>query len=129
MNILIAEDDAASREILARICRKSSEHRVTLAGDGRVAWELLDDANRWFDVVFLDVQMPEYGGLDILKRLKESPLHRSVETVMCTASNDRSTIVEAIGLGAKHYIVKPCKEEVVLAKLKQIIEKRAPDSR
>lgn len=129
MNILIAEDDAASREILARICKKSPEHRVTLAQDGKAAWELLDDPKRWFDVVFLDVQMPECGGMDILKRLKESPLHRSVETVMCTASNDRGTIVEAIGLGARHYIVKPCKEEVVLAKLKQIIEKRSADSR
>jgi len=129
MHILIAEDDASSREILARICKKSPGHHVTLAGDGRAAWALLDDPKRWFDVVFLDVQMPDLGGLDVLKRLKESPLHRSVETVMCTASNDRATITEAIGLGARHYLIKPCKEEVVLAKLKQIDEKRATESR
>lgn len=129
MNILIAEDDAPSREILSRICKKNSSHQVTLAEDGRIAWALLDDPKRWFDMVFLDVQMPEMGGLDVLKLLKESPLHRSVEVVMCTASNDRETITQAIGLGIKHYIVKPCKEDTVLAKIKQIDEKRLAEAR
>lgn len=102
---------------------------MTLATDGRTAWELLDDPKRWFDMVFLDVQMPEWTGMDVLKRLKESRLHRSVEVVMCTASNDRATITQAIGLGVRHYIVKPCKEDVVMAKLKQIDEKRIAESR
>jgi DNA-binding response OmpR family regulator len=129
MNILIAEDDAPSREILARICRKAGEHQVTLAEDGQVAWNLLDDPKRWFDVVFLDVQMPEWGGMDVLKRLRESKLHRSVEVIMCTASNDRATITTAIGLGANHYIVKPCTEAVVTEKLKAIDQKRLADAR
>ena len=45
---------------------------------------------------------------------------RSTEVVMCTSSNDRTTITDAIALGAKHYIVKPCTPEIVAAKLKQI---------
>ena len=129
MNILIAEDDAPSREILASICRKAGEHQVTLAEDGRAVWALLDDPKRWFDVVFLDVQMPEWGGMEVLKRLRESKLHWSVEVVMCTASNDRATITNAIGLGARHYIVKPCTEAVVTEKLKQIDEKRLAEAR
>jgi CheY-like chemotaxis protein len=129
MHILIAEDDAPSREILARICRKSGEHQVALAVDGQAAWALLDDPKRWFDVVFLDVQMPEWGGLDVLRRMRESTLHRSVEIIMCTASNDRATITAAIGLGAKHYIVKPCTEAGVTEKLKLIDQKRVAEAR
>jgi two-component system, chemotaxis family, chemotaxis protein CheY len=129
MHILIAEDDSTSREILAKICRKSGEHHVALAEDGQVAWALLDDPKRWFDVVFLDVQMPELGGLDVLQRLRQSSVYRSVEVVMCTASNDRATITKAMQLGVRHYIVKPCSEAAVTEKLKVIDEKRLAESR
>ena len=129
MNILIAEDDAPSREVLTAFCKKSGEHQVTLTDDGNAAWALLDDPKRWFDVVFLDIQMPGRGGMDLLKRLRGSALHRSMEVVMCTSSNDRATITEAISLGAKHYIVKPCTEAVVAAKLKLIDQNRVAAGR
>ena len=130
MHILIAEDDAPSRQILASICKKADEsHQVTLAENGQVAWALLDDPKRWFDVVFLDVQMPEWGGLDVLRRLRKSPVYSSLEVVMCTASNDRATITEAISLGVRHYIIKPCTEPVVTEKLRLIAEKRLAEAR
>jgi len=129
MNILIVEDDAPSRETLTQICKKSEEHQVTAVEDGQAAWALLDDPKRWFDVVFLDIQMPGLDGMDVLKRLRGSALHRSTEVVMCTASNDRATITEAVRLGAKHYIVKPCTEAVVTAKLKAIDQNRAAAGR
>ncbi len=125
MHILIADDDPTSREILAGICKKNPAHQVTQVESGQEAWALLDDPKRWFDVVFLDVSMPNWGGLDVLKRLRESMIHGSLDVVMCTASNDRNTITEAISLGAKHYLVKPCKPELVQAKLKQIEDARA----
>ena len=129
MNILIAEDDAPSGQILAQICKKSGEHQVTLVADGKAACALLEDPKRWFDVAFLDVQMPGWGGLDVLKHLRASALLHTVEVVMCTASNDRATITEAIALGAKHYIVKPCTEAVVAAKLKLIDQNRVTAGR
>ena len=129
MHILIVDDDPVCREILAAHCKKSATHHVTLAESGKDAWALLDDPKRWFDLVFLDVTMPNWGGLDVLKRLHESPLHRSTEVVMCTSSNDRTTITDAIALGARHYIVKPCTPEIVAAKLKQIEEAKATAGR
>jgi two-component system, chemotaxis family, chemotaxis protein CheY len=130
MHILIAEDDAPSRQILASICKKADEtHHIALAEDGQAAWALLDDPKRWFDVVFLDVHMPAWGGLDLLRRLRKTPVYQSVEVVMCTASNDRATITEAMSLGVRHYIVKPCTEAVVTAKLKLIEQKRLAEAR
>jgi len=129
MHILIADDEVGSREILAGFCRKEGEHHVVVAETGKDAWALLDDPKRLFDAVFLDVSMPDLSGLEILKRLKDSPLHRSTEVIVCTASKDRATITEAITAGAKHYLVKPCLEQVVVAKLKQIEETRAAAAR
>lgn len=119
MKILIADDDPVSRTVLAKIIATEPDHQITVAEDGRAAWALLDDPARSFDVVFLDLSMPKMDGFECLKRIKRSPLLKSTEVVMCTGSNDRASVVRAVELGAKHYIVKPCVPEVVLAKLKQ----------
>lgn len=125
MHILIADDEARYRDLLKHLFAKWPEHQLTLAEDGQEAWALLDDPKRWFDVVFLDLNMPKWTGLDVLKRLRESPLHRSVEPVICTARNDRETITQVIALGAKHYIVKPWSEKVIADKLRVIAAARA----
>ncbi|HWA27451.1 MAG TPA: response regulator [Lacunisphaera sp.] len=129
MHILIAEDDSTSRAILEKICRNSGEHHLTLAADGAEAWTLVDDPKRWFDVVFLDVQMPEMGGLEVLQRIRQSSVYRSIEVVMCTAANDRVTITKAMQLGVRHYIIKPCSEAAVTEKLKLIDQQRVAEAR
>ena len=125
MNILIADDEPRYRDLLRHLFEKWPEHQLTLAEDGKEAWALLDDPKRWFDVVILDLNMPKWTGLDVLRRLRESPLHRSVEPIICTARNDRATITEVIALGAKHYIVKPWSEKVIADKLRLIAASRA----
>jgi CheY-like chemotaxis protein len=125
MHILNADDEPRYRDLLRHLFEKWPEHRLTLAEDGEEAWNLLDDPKRWFDVVILDLNMPKSGGLDVLRRLRESPLHRSVEPIICTARNDRETISQVIALGAKHYIVKPWTEKVIADKLRAIEAARA----
>jgi two-component system chemotaxis response regulator CheY len=120
MRILIADDDPVSRTVLAKILTAQPEHTVTVADDGGAAWELLDDPGRSFDVAFLDLSMPKMDGFALLRRIRDAALLKSLEVVLCTASNDRATVVKAVQLGAKHYLVKPCTEAVVLAKLRQL---------
>ena len=124
MNILIADDEPRYRDLLCHLFAKWPEYKLTLAADGEEAWALLDDPKRWFDIVILDLSMPKWSGLDVLRRLRESPLHRSVEPVICTARNDRETITQVIALGAKHYIVKPWTEKVIADKLRVIAAAR-----
>lgn len=125
MNILIADDEARYRDLLSHLFQKWPEHQLTLAADGEEAWALLDDPKRWFDVVILDLNMPRWSGLEVLKRLRESPFHRTVEPIICTARNDRETITQVIALGARHYIVKPWSEKTIADKLRVIAEARA----
>ena len=120
MNILIAEDDPVSRAVLAKILAAQPDYRTTMAEDGALAWSLLDDAARSFDVVFLDLQLPKLDGFEVLKRVREAPLLRSVVVVPCTAANDRNSVVRAAQLGARHYIVKPFTAATVMAKLQQL---------
>jgi CheY-like chemotaxis protein len=119
MKILIADDDPVSRAVLAKIIATQEEHQTTMAEDGHAAWALLDDPARSFDVAFIDLSMPKVDGFELLRRIRNSPLLKSIEVVLCTGSNDRATVVKAVGLGARHYLVKPCAAEAVLAKLRQ----------
>jgi len=105
---------------MAAILGKWPEHQFTIVQDGEAAWAMLNDTGRSFDVAFLDVNMPGIDGIALLKRLRESPFFRAVQVVICTASNDRATIAAAIQSGTKHYVVKPCTEEVIARKLAQL---------
>jgi CheY-like chemotaxis protein len=120
MNILIADDDRLCREHLAAILAKWPEHRVAFAADGLEAWTLLNDRRHWFDLLFLDIKMPKLDGLQLMRRIRESVMHRSARIIICTSANDRTTITQAIQLGARHYLVKPCDEATLTRKLEQL---------
>ncbi len=120
MKILIVDDDAACRSVLHKIISSQPDHQITMADSGAAAWALLDDPLRIFDVVFLDLSMPEMDGFALLQKVRASPVLRSLEVVLCTGSNDRSTVVRAVQLGVKHYLVKPASATAVHAKLDQL---------
>ena len=119
MKILIVDDDPVSRRLLREILVTETGHQITDATDGNEAWALLDNPARYFDLVFLDVTMP-HSGIQVLSRIKESPILRSLRVVMCTATSDRETLTKVIQLGTRHFIVKPATPALVQAKLRQI---------
>jgi len=120
MKILIVDDDAVSRRILREIISTEPGHQTTEAADGSEAWALIDNPARYFNVIFLDVSMPNSSGLELLDRLRESPLRQNFHIVMCAATSDRETVQQAIKLGARHFIVKPATEPLVRKKLREI---------
>lgn len=120
MKILIVDDDPVCRRVLREILTGESEHQITEAADGNEAWALLDNPSLFYDIVFLDVTMPPPDGLKILRRIRESPILRSVRVVMCTAANDKVTVGKVVQLGGRHFIVKPATAPLVLAKVRQI---------
>lgn len=125
MQILVADDDPQYRDLLACLFEKWPEHHLTLVKDGLEAWALLDDPTLEFDAVFLDLKMPHWTGVDVLRQLNKSPLHQSVEIIICTASCEQDAIKEAIELGAKHFLFKPWTENTLADKLQQIQDARS----
>jgi two-component system LytT family response regulator len=121
MKILVVDDDPVSRRVLRQILASTEPDCViSEAGGGEEACTLLERANHGFDVVFLDISMPDYDGLELLARFRRSAALKTLPVILCTSSNDRATVVKAAAAGARHYIVKPPAAAIVAEKLKLV---------
>jgi len=106
--ILVVDDELSMREFLQILLEKEG-YDVKLACDGAEAIENIEsDA---FDLVISDVRMPNISGIDVLKFVKEKAPDTSV--VMITAFASMEQAIQAIKLGAFHYITKPFKVEEI----------------
>ncbi len=101
-SVLVVDDDAAVASSIQRVLKKAG-YTVSLAGNGTSAVEAIRD--RPFDVVLTDIQMPGMSGIDLLSIVRAYDL--DVPVVLMTGSPSLETALEALSLGALHYIVKP----------------------
>lgn len=119
--VLIVDDMATIRMTLQRHVRQLG-HRVTLANDGAEALRLLHD-NR-FDLVLLDVVMPEMDGYAVLDRIKADPLLRGVPVVMISGIDDMESVVRCIEAGAEDYLAKPFQTALLHARIRASLERK-----
>ncbi|MEP3479246.1 MAG: sigma-54 dependent transcriptional regulator [Fuerstiella sp.] len=104
MKVLVVDDEQAARYAMVKALR--AESRVILeAADGHSAFDLIQQHVP--DLVFLDLNMPESDGMDVLKRLGESCQSIETEIIVVTANSDVQTAVECVRLGAIDYLMKP----------------------
>ena len=117
--ILIVDDDTAIRESLETFLAFEG-YQVDLAVDGTSG--LLALESKAYDLVLLDLMMPDRSGLDVLKELRQ----RDVETpvMVITAYGSVENAVAAIKLGANDFITKPWNNEKLLIEIDQTISKR-----
>jgi class 3 adenylate cyclase len=119
--ILVVEDNAINRAALARRLGRDG-HAVTVAEDGGRALEILRE--RDFDLVLLDLMMPEPNGLQVLERLKADPRLRHVPVVMISALDDLAAVVRCVEMGAEDYLPKPCDPVLLRARIGACLEKK-----
>ncbi|MBB5349213.1 sigma-54-dependent Fis family transcriptional regulator [Desulfoprunum benzoelyticum] len=101
-SILVIDDEESIRRLLLK--ELANERRnVMAAADAAAAMALI--RNHWFDVVIMDLRLPDVHDLDLLIKIKEQVLH--VEVVMITGHGDIDSAVEAMKLGACDFIRKP----------------------
>ncbi len=107
MKILIAEDEVFSRSVLRRVLL-SWGHEVAEASDGEEAWKALsaDNSPR---LALLDWVMPNMAGIDVVRRVRESPWNqeRYVYIILLTQKDSKDDLVEGLAAGADDYVVKP----------------------
>ena len=118
MRILIAEDDQRIAEPLS-VALSSAGFVVEVETDGEVAWYRGDTEE--FETVILDLGLPTLDGLTILKRWRSA--NRNSPVLVLTARGRWEEKVEAIEAGADDYVVKPCRVEEVLARVRAIIRR------
>ncbi len=117
MNVLVVDDEEPFRLLIERRLT-SSRHRVECVASGEAALERLSDRN--FDVVLLDLRMPGIGGLETLRRIRNELI--VCEVVVLTGEPDYDDCVEAMKLGAFHYLRKPTEPRLIEDTLRRAVE-------
>lgn len=119
MRILIAEDDFASRKFMLKFLTKYAEVDVTVDGQEAVnAFELAVEDGELYDLVCLDVMMPNMDGLEALEAIRQieagSNVTKRARVIMTTALNEVNQVDKAFQLGCEGYAVKPINTEKFL---------------
>jgi two-component system chemotaxis response regulator CheY len=127
MRILIAEDDLSSRLLLRKMLEPFGSCDVAVNGKEAVdAFRMAHDSGQPFDLVCLDIMMPEMDGQAALKliRAQESDAHclpsRAVKIVMTTALHDLENVTQAYRELCDGYLTKPLSRPKLVAMLKEL---------
>jgi DNA-binding response OmpR family regulator len=118
MKVLIAEDDRDFGNILSQYVTISG-FEVTLARDGKEAWELFNKDKP--DICVFDVMMPEMDGFTLAEKVKQA--HNDMPLIFLTAKSLKEDIVKGLKLGADDYITKPFDPEVLILRLNNILKR------
>jgi len=118
-SVLVIDDEPVLQDVLSTLLRGAGfdYHGATTAGDGLK--QLLDEE---IDVVLLDLMLPDRSGLELLPDIKAHDPHLPV--VVITAYSSVESAIEAMRLGAFHYVPKPFKNEEVLHLVRRAAERR-----
>ena len=127
MRALIVDDDTIGSRVLAKFL--SPYGQCDLVTDGLEAinaFVLASTEKRPYDVVFLDIMMPEVNGIDVLKAIRGLEEERGiaadkgVKVIMTTAMNDADVILESFSARCDGYIVKPIRKEQLFEEIRNL---------
>jgi class 3 adenylate cyclase len=119
--ILLADDNRVNRLLLARGLEQQG-HTVVFAEHGREALELL--RSRHFDLLLLDVLMPELDGYQVLAELKADAQLRDLPVIMTSALDELDSVVKCVEMGAEDYLPKPINPVLLNARITASLEKK-----
>jgi adenylate cyclase len=120
--ILVVDDNEDNRYTLTRRLKREGYTNLTTASDGREALEQF--ARLRFDLVLLDIMMPEMDGFEVLERLKGDPALRHVPVIMISALSELDSVVRCIELGAEDYLPKPFNSVLLKARIGASLERK-----
>lgn len=115
-HILIIDDEASLRQTTARILQRAG-FEVTTAASGKEGLALV--SQHPFDLVYLDIRMPDMTGLDVLKIIHEK--FPDLPVILFTAQPDVNSAIEALRRGATDYLLKPLKPQSVIDRTQTIL--------
>ena len=121
-SVLIVDDNTMNREMLARRLGRLG-YEPHHAANGREALELL--RTRPFDLVLLDMVMPELDGFGVLAAMKGDPALERVSVIVLSALDDTASIVRAVELGADDYLPKPFDPVLLRARIGACLAKKS----
>ena len=118
--ILVVDDNEMNRDMLSRRLKRLG-YSTVLANDGEKALEAIVENK--FDLVLLDIMMPNLNGYDTLERIKSNHLTQHIPVIMISAVDDLESVVRCIELGAEDYLFKPFNPVLLKARVAASLEK------
>jgi CheY-like chemotaxis protein/class 3 adenylate cyclase len=122
LTLLVVDDNEDNRFTLTQRLKREGYGAVACARDGREALELL--ASRPFDLVLLDITMPQMNGFQVLEHIKANTSLRHIPVIMISASDEIESVARCIGLGAEDYLPKPFNTVLLRARIAACLEKK-----
>ena len=117
MRLLIVDDDLINRKLLSAMLRGYGESDIAVNGREAIeCFKLGLDNNELYDIVFLDIMMPEMDGHETLQAIRSTEEERGIDmgngvkVVMVTALGDKQNVLSAFSEGCEYYLVKPIRQ-------------------
>jgi adenylate cyclase len=120
-HLLVVDDNKVNRLLLGRGLEQDG-HRVEFAENGLQALEKLNSGS--FDLMLLDIQMPEMDGYQVLEKLTSDLRLRDIPVVITSAVEELDSVVKCIEMGAEDYLTKPIKPVLLRARINASLEKK-----
>ena len=120
-HLLVVDDNKVNRLLLTRSLEQQG-HRVASADNGRVALERLRAES--FDLLLLDMEMPEMDGFQVLEQLVADPALRDLPVIVTSSLEGIANVVRCIELGAEDYLGKPVNPVLLKARIGASLEKK-----
>lgn len=119
--VLVVDDNEMNRDLLSRRLQRQG-FTVAMAEDGKQALDQIQ--LQPFDLVLLDVMMPQMNGYQVLEYLKADTNLRHIPVIMISALDDMESVVRCIELGAEDYLFKPFNQTLLKARIGACLEKK-----
>jgi len=121
--ILVVEDEPGIQEVL-KFNLGQHGHDVIVAGDAEEGLHLLRGALP--DLILLDWMLPGMSGIDFARRVRADSRQKAIPIIMLTARSDERDKVQGLDIGADDYITKPFSPRELMARIKAVLRRRAP---
>jgi adenylate cyclase len=120
-SVLVVDDNEMNRDMLCSLL-EADGHKTSVAEDGRIGLELIK--TKPYDLVLLDVMMPEMDGYQVLQHLKSDSSLRDIPVIVLSALDEIGSVVRCIELGAEDYLPKPFDPVLLRARICACLEKK-----
>jgi two-component system chemotaxis response regulator CheY len=122
VEILVVDDSKLIREMIVACLRGQAGLAFTHAASGLEAIERL--SLRTFDLVFLDLNMPDIGGIEVLEFVRGQERLRPLPIIVATTRGDEASRARAMAAGASSFMTKPFTPEALLAEARALLGER-----
>jgi class 3 adenylate cyclase/AmiR/NasT family two-component response regulator len=120
--LLVVDDNEDNRLTLSLQLNGQGYHNITIATNGQEALSVL--SSKPFELVLLDIMMPDLNGYEVLARMRSSPELRNIPVIMISAIGELDSVVHCIELGAEDYLPKPFEPTLLRARVRASLERK-----